>query len=64
MKNIFFLKVTFMNYKTELNRDTRVNQSLEGMGVVKCKDIDVLFLSTDLLLGHAISVLIMLLPLS
>jgi hypothetical protein len=35
-----------MNYKTELNRDTRVNQSLEGMGVVKREDIDVLLVSS------------------
>ena len=43
MRNIlFFLKVNFMKYKTEMNRDTRVNQSLEGMGVVICEDIDVL----------------------
>lgn len=34
-----------MNYEAELNRDTRVNQSLEGMGVVKCEDIDVLLVS-------------------
>ena len=39
---ISILKVNIMKYKTELNRDTRVNQSLEGMGVVICEDIDVL----------------------